>query len=146
MHTVERSALVNYPAQVLYDLVADIESYPRFLPWCPAAKVEMRDSTTTEATLHISYRGIRQQFSTRNQNQAGRQIDMVLLSGPFRHLKGTWQFEPLSPEASKVKLYLEYQFASGLLDRLIGPVFEHIANTFVDAFVRRAEELQGDPQ
>jgi len=71
---------------------------------------------------------------------------MVLLSGPFRHLQGTWHFNALSPEASKVSLHLEYQFASGLLDRLIGPVFEHIANTFVDAFVRRAQELQGQKQ
>lgn len=146
MHTVERSALVNYSAHVLYDLVADIASYPQFLPWCPEAKIDVRDPMTTEATLHISYRGIRQQFSTRNHNQAGQQIDMVLLSGPFRYLKGTWRFEALSPEASKVNLHLEYQFASGLLDRLIGPVFEHIANTFVDAFVRRAEELHGAPR
>lgn len=145
MHTVKRSALVDSPADVLYRLVADIAAYPRFLPWCAAAKVDEKDPTTTEATLHISYRGIRQAFSTRNTNQPGRQIDMVLLSGPFRHLQGSWRFEALSPDASKVSLHLEYQFASGLLDRLIGPVFEHIANTFVDAFVRRAQELRSRP-
>lgn len=146
MHTVERSALVNSPAELLYSLVADVEAYPRFLPWCSAAKVEVGDAETTDATLHIAYKGLRQQFSTRNHNQPGRQIDMVLLSGPFRHLQGTWHFHALSPEASKVSLHLEYQFASGLLDRLIGPVFEHIANTFVDAFVRRAQALQGQKQ
>ncbi len=143
MHTVKRSALVNYPADVMYQLVADIEAYPRFLPWCPTAKVDARDPAITEATLHIFYRGIRQQFSTRNHNLPGRKIDMVLLSGPFRHLKGTWSFDALSPDASKVSLHLDYQFANGLLDRLIGPVFEHIANTFVDAFVRRAQDLNG---
>ena len=143
MLTVERSALVNYPAHVLYNLVADIGAYPRFLPWCSAATVDMLDSTTTEASLHISYGGIRQQFSTRNHNQPDTRIDMVLLSGPFRHLRGSWHFDPLSPDASKVSLFLEYQFANGLLDRLIGPVFKQIANTFVDAFVRRAQELHG---
>ncbi|MFM9968016.1 MAG: type II toxin-antitoxin system RatA family toxin [Burkholderiales bacterium] len=143
MVCVKRSALVDFPAKVLYELVADIESYPRFLPWCPSAKIDVRATTHTDATLHIAYRGIRQQFSTRNTNQPDHQIDMELLSGPFRHLRGTWRFEVLSPDASKVSLNMEYQFANGLLDRLIGPVFEHIANTFVDAFVRRANELQG---
>ena len=143
MVTVKRSALVDYPAHVLYDLVADIGAYPKFIPWCPAASVDVLDPTTTEATLHINYRGIRQQFSTRNHNQPGRQIDMVLKSGPFRHLKGSWHFDALAPDASKVSLHLEYQFANGLLDRLIGPVFDHIANTFVDAFVRRAQDLYG---
>jgi len=144
MVTVERSALVNYPAQVLYDLVADISSYPDFLPWCSAAEVRIEDPDSTVATLHVAYRGIRQRFSTKNVNSPGERIDMNLVSGPFRHLRGTWRFIPLARDASKVTLHLEYQISSTLLDRLVGPVFEHIANTFVDAFVRRADELYGD--
>lgn len=144
MVTVERSALVNYPARVLYDLVADVLSYPEFLPWCSGAEVDMREPGFIVATLHVSYRGIRQQFSTRNVNHPERQIEISLISGPFRHLKGTWRFDALAPEASKVSLHLEYQLSSGLLERMVGSVFQHIANTFVDAFVRRAEALHGD--
>ncbi len=141
MVTVERSALVNYPAQIMFDLVADISSYPRFLPWCSAAEVDFRSPDLAEATLHVSYHGIRQRFSTRNLHDPGRRIDISLISGPFRHLKGTWRFDALSPEASKVILHLEYQLSNGLLERVVGPVFQHIANTFVDAFVRRADAL-----
>ena len=141
MVTVERSALVNYPAQVLYDLVADIDSYPQFLPWCNAVEVESPEPAVYLATLHVAFRGIRQSFSTRNRNEPGRQIDMNLVSGPFRHLKGTWRFDALAPDASKVSLHLEYELSNTLLDRALGPVFDHIANTFVDAFVRRADAL-----
>ncbi len=144
MVKVQRSALVNFPAQVLYDLVADIKSYPEFLPWCSAAELDLHDSSSIVATLHVSYHGIRQKFSTRNYNQPGCQIEMNLLSGPFRHLKGTWRFDALAPQASKVSLYLEYQLSSGLLERVVGSVFDHIANTFVDAFVHRAEALYGE--
>ncbi|OFZ96650.1 MAG: hypothetical protein A3H35_07500 [Betaproteobacteria bacterium RIFCSPLOWO2_02_FULL_62_17] len=144
MVTVERSALVNYPARVLYGLVADVLSYPEFLPWCSAAEVNMSEPGFTVATLHVSYRGIRQQFSTRNVNQPERQIEISLISGPFRHLKGTWRFDALSPQASKVSLHLEYQLSHGLLERVMGSVFQHIANTFVDAFVHRAEALHGE--
>ena len=144
MVTVERSALVNYPARVLYGLVADVLSYPEFLPWCSAAEVNMSEPGFTVATLHVSYHGIRQQFSTRNVNQPERQIEISLISGPFRHLKGTWRFDALSPQASKVSLHLEYQLSHGLLERVMGSVFQHIANTFVDAFVHRAEALHGE--
>ena len=143
MVTVQRSALVNFPAKVLYDLVADIKSYPDFLPWCSAAEAEVSEPGVVLATLHVSYHGIRQQFSTRNCNQPERQIEMNLVSGPFRHLKGIWRFDELAPDASKVSLHLEYQLSSGLLARVVGSVFDHIANTFVDAFVRRAEALHG---
>ena len=103
--------------------------------------VENPDPETVVATIHVLFRGIRQSFSTRNRNDPGRRIDMELLSGPFRHLKGTWRFDPLAADASKVSLHLEYELSSGLLARALGPVFDHIANTFVDAFVHRAEAL-----
>jgi ribosome-associated toxin RatA of RatAB toxin-antitoxin module len=144
MVTVERSALVNYSAQILYALVADVDSYPQFLPWCSAAEADTSLPDVTVATLHVSYHGIRQQFTTRNVNQPEHQIEISLVSGPFRHLKGTWRFEALAPQASKVSLHLEYQLSNALLERVVGPVFNHIANTFVDAFVRRAEALYGE--
>ena len=102
-------------------------------------------SAKVHAALQLNYRGIRQEFSTENHNIEASRIDMRLVSGPFKHLRGSWHFDALTPTASKVSLQLEYQFSNAILDRLIGPVFEHIANTFVDAFTRRADQLAEAP-
>lgn len=141
MITVERSALVSYPVERMYGLVEDIESYPAFLPWCSGTEVHERDNHSTVATIHVDYRGLRQQFTTENIKEPGESIAMRLVRGPFKHLEGAWSFTPLSPEASKVQLRLSYKLANPLLERLGGPVFNYIANTFVDAFVRRADSL-----
>ncbi len=143
MITVERSALVAHSAASMYALVEDIESYPRFLPWCSGAAVEHRDETRTVGTLRVDFKGVHQSFTTENLKTPGESIEMRLLRGPFRSLEGRWRFVPLTPEASRVELHLVYQFANPLLGRLVGPVFNHIANTLVDAFVRRADALHG---
>lgn len=142
MITVERSALVGHRATDMFALVEDIESYPRFLPWCSGAAVEQRDAARIVGTLRIDFKGVHQQFTTENVMTPGEAIEMRLVRGPFRSLEGRWRFVPLAPEASRVELHLAYQFASPLLGRLVGPVFNHIANTLVDAFVRRADTLQ----
>jgi len=141
MVIVDRSSLVGYSAQQMYALVEDIESYPRFLPWCSDAVVSVREGPRTVATMHINFRGIREQFTTDNVNEPGRTIAMELVSGPFRHLQGHWRFTPLTEDACKIEFRLEYEISSRLLQRVIGPVFQHIANSFMDAFVRRAEQI-----
>ena len=142
MKTVERAALVHYSASQMYALVEDIESYPLFLPWCSATEVHKRDDSVTVAAIHIAYHGVHQNFTTENFKQPHGAIVMRLVHGPFKHLHGEWRFMALSEAASKVELRLTYELANGLLERLIGPVFHHIANTLVDAFVARAESVQ----
>ena len=144
MVTVERQALVAYSTARMYALVEDVESYPKFLPWCSGARVSLRDARRTVATIHVAYRGVRQQFTTENRKRAGERIEMVLVEGPFRSLRGEWRFTPLHPTACRVELSLAYQLASPVLDRPVGPVFNHIADTFVDAFVRRADALHAE--
>jgi ribosome-associated toxin RatA of RatAB toxin-antitoxin module len=143
MVTVDRSALVERPASLLYALVEDIESYPKFLPWCSGVDIVSREPGRTVATLHVLYHGIRQNFTTENLNVPGKTIDIRLVSGPFKHLLGAWRFTELGPNAAKVSLHMEYQLSNALLSGVVGPVFGYIANTFVDAFVRRAESLPG---
>jgi ribosome-associated toxin RatA of RatAB toxin-antitoxin module len=99
----------------------------------------------TLATLHINFRGLKKEFTTENLSRTGERIDMRLVSGPFRSLDGSWLFTALSENACKVELSLRYQFASALLARIAGPVFQDITDTFVDAFVRRADEKFGSP-
>ena len=143
MVTVDRSSIVEYSAENMYALVEDIESYPKFLPWCSGTRVSVREGDRTVATLQINFRGIRDEFTTENANEPGRVISMRLVSGPFRHLQGHWRFTPLSETACKIEFRLEYEIASRLLERVIGPVFHHIGNSFMEAFVRRAEQVHG---
>lgn len=141
MKRIARSAIVEHKAEEMYALVDDIESYPRFLPWCTAATVE-RTEEGARATLTVGLRGIRQSFTTQNQNRPGESIDMRLVHGPFRRFAAAWRFRPLSEEACSIEFSLEYELA-GPLARLLEKVFDQIADTMVDAFTRRAHEIYG---
>lgn len=143
MATVQRSILVEYSVAEMRALVDDIGSYPQFLPWCGGTEIVSRDSGRTVATIRIDYRGIRQAFTTENVVTAEGHIRMRLVSGPFRRLEGEWSFKPLAPHASKVALNLDYEFSGLLLDKILGPVFHYIADSMVDAFVKRAEAVYG---
>jgi len=143
MATVQRSILVEYSAEEMRALVDDIVSYPQFLPWCGGTEIVSRDPGRTVATIRIDYRGIRQAFTTENLATAEGNICMRLVSGPFRRLGGEWSFKALAPQASKVALHLDYEFSSLLLDKILGPVFHYIADSMVDAFVKRAEAVYG---
>ena len=143
MSIVGRSALVNHSAQQMFALVGEVEAYPEFLPWCDKALVSDRRPGRTVATLRINFHGLKEEFTTENRDWPHDRIDMKLVSGPFRSLEGGWRFIPLSESACKVELNLSYEFASPLLDKLIGAVFDEIANSLVDAFAHRADERFG---
>lgn len=140
---VDRSALVAYSAQTMYSLVEDIASYPQFLPWCGGAEYSAREPGRSVATLHIDFHGLKNQFTTENTHESGARIEMKLVSGPFRSLNGSWSFTDLGKEGCKVALSLRYQFKSALLERAVGPVFRQIADSLVEAFVRRADAKFG---
>ena len=141
MKRIVRSAIVPHSALAMYRLVEDIESYPRFLPWCVQAKVLERRPGETRATLTARVSRLRQSFTTRNANRPGEAIDMQLEEGPFRAFAGAWRFRPLSPESCEIEFALEYEMASRTLGRLLEPLFDRIADTMVDAFTRRAAEV-----
>jgi ribosome-associated toxin RatA of RatAB toxin-antitoxin module len=142
MKRISRSAIVEHSAQEMFALVDDIDSYPRFLPWCTAANVEERTPASVRATLTVGMRGLRQSFTTQNDVQAGESMHMRLVKGPFRRFAAAWRFKPLSAEACAIEFELEYQLA-GPLARVLEPLFDRIADTMVDAFTRRAAELYG---
>jgi ribosome-associated toxin RatA of RatAB toxin-antitoxin module len=142
MKRIARSAIVEHSAEQMFSLVDDVESYPRFLPWCRAAKVDERTAGSVQATLSVGMRGLKQTFSTRNELHPPEAMDMRLLKGPFRHFAAAWRFKPLSGEACSVEFSLEYEMA-GPLAKLLEPLFDHIADTMVDAFTRRADDVHG---
>jgi ribosome-associated toxin RatA of RatAB toxin-antitoxin module len=143
MPLVEKSALVPYSAQQMYELVTNIDQYPEFLPWCSGAVVLQKTPDSVTAKLEISFKGIRQSFTTCNTHKSASVIDMRLVDGPFKQLTGRWQFIALQDKASKVCLFLEYEFSNALLDKLIGPVFGMVSNSLVDGFIQRAETIYG---
>lgn len=143
MTIIRKSALVPYSAEEMYALVADIESYGRFLPWCGGARILDRKPDAVTASIDIAYRGVRKTFTTRNHLVPGRQMELDLVDGPFRHLHGHWRFEPLDEHACKVSLDLNFDFSNRVLQLAVGPVFSSIAGSLVDNFRERAEALYG---
>jgi len=143
MQLVKKTVLVPYASIEMFELVDEVEAYPKFLPWCGGAQVFDVTAAGKVARIDIDYHGVRAHFTTDNVNKPPESIVITLKDGPFRHLRGVWQFRTLRADACKVEFELAYEFATGLLDRAIGPVFGHIANTFIDAFVRRAETVYG---
>ncbi|HCP78602.1 MAG TPA: ubiquinone-binding protein, partial [Pusillimonas sp.] len=139
MHTVQRSVLVPYTCAQMFDLVAEVDKYPQFMPWCGGASVQSRDEHGMQATITISFAGIRQSFTTRNEHDYPRQITFNLVDGPFSELTGKWEFVELSPDACKVVYTMQYAFANRGLERVVGPVFNRIASSFIDSFTQRAQ-------
>ena len=143
MQRVDKSVLVPYGAAQMFALVDRIEDYPRFLPWCGGTQILASGAAGKTARIDIDYHGVRAHFTTDNRNRMPESIVVMLKDGPFRHLSGEWRFRELGPGAAKVELQLAYEFATPMLGRVVGPVFNHIASTFIDAFVRRAEVVYG---
>jgi ribosome-associated toxin RatA of RatAB toxin-antitoxin module len=146
MKTVQKSVLIWYTAQEMFALVTDVEHYAEFLPWCDHAKVLERDEQGMLAEIGIAFAGIHQKFTTRNTHVPGREVHVKLVSGPFSNLDGHWTFTPVGDagqRACRVDLKLEYGFQNMALAALVGPVFDRIAGSMVDAFVKRAEQVYG---
>ena len=140
---IQRSALLPYPAQALYDLVNDVASYPQFLPWCSASEILEASETHMLASLEVAKGGIGQRFVTRNVLLPGQRIEMNLQEGPFSSLNGVWEFKALGDKACKISLDLTFDYAGPLVRATLGPLFNQATNTMVDAFCQRAKQLHG---
>ena len=147
MKTVHKSVLLWHSAHEMFALVTDVAQYPRFLPWCDRAEVLQTLPEGMVAQVGIAFGGIRQGFTTRNTHVDDAQVDMELVDGPFSRLDGHWRFTPIgdgSQRACKVEFTLNYDFSSQALAALVGPVFDRIAGSLVDAFVKRADQVYGE--
>ena len=146
MKNIHKSVLIWYSPEEMFRLVTDVDHYPEFLPWCDKARVLETDAHGMVAEVGINLGGIQQTFTTRNDHEEGRSVGMTLVQGPFSKLSGMWRFTPVgdgSQRACKVELDLQYGFSSKTLAALVGPVFDKIAASLVDAFVKRAEAVYG---
>jgi ribosome-associated toxin RatA of RatAB toxin-antitoxin module len=156
MKHVKKSVLLWYSPHEMYSLVTAVADYPRFLPWCDKAEVLDQHADGITARLGLAYMGVRHAFTTRNHQVADSSVKVDLVDGPFSLLDGLWQFSPLGQkggqqggpksgeqQACKIEFELRYSFASPALELVVSPVFDKVANTFVDSFVRRAEVVYG---
>ena len=149
MKHVKKSVLLWYSPREMYALVTAVQDYPTFLPWCERAEVPQHHDDGVTARLHLQYLGLRQAFTTRNTHVDGESVVLALVDGPFSQLDGTWRFVPVPATggpmaaACRIEFELRYDFANRALEALVSPVFDRIANTFVDSFVKRAEQVHG---
>lgn len=145
MRTLDRSALMPYPAADLFDLVADVSSYPEFLPGCVGAQIELDEALEdgqrrVRARVAFRVSALSDSFVTENRMQPGRRIEMRLLQGPFRELSGVWDFLVLDERACKVSLALSVDFANRLMEITLAPWMDRAVGSIMDAFRKRAEQ------
>ena len=144
MSKIDREAIIAFSCEQMYALVNDVPAYPEFLPWCAAAKVLSHNQTEMLGELTIRKGKLEKTFSTRNELTLNKSISMNLENGPFEYMRGVWQFKPLSEQACKVSFSLDFAFNSKLLAFTLEPIFSKIANTMIDLFQQRAQQIYGD--
>ena len=144
MHNIHKSAIVLHPAKKMFQLVDSVENYPQFLPWCGSTQIIERDNDKTIASIEINYKGIRQTFTTENTKKQNQEMIIKLIDGPFKSLSGEWMFKNLDKDSCQIELKLEYEFSNVILEKLISPVFNMIANTFIDEFIKEANRSNND--
>lgn len=148
MKRVNKTVLLWYSPREMYDLVTAVQDYPRFLPWCERAEVLEETPEAMTARLTLRYAGLHHAFTTRNEHKPGESVIVRLVDGPFSVLDGTWLFHPIGRPGSeaaacKIEFDMRYAFSSLPFEAVLSPVFDRVANTFVDSFVQRAEEVYG---
>ena len=144
MKTVNKSVLIWYTAAEMFALVTDVASYPQFLPWCDESAVLESTPDGMTAKVGLSMAGIKQSFTTRNTHEPDKKVHLKLVAGPFSKLDGTWDFAAIGnggERACRVTFSLNYDFDNAALAALVGPVFDKIAGSLVDAFVKRATQV-----
>jgi len=138
---INKSALIPYSAEKMYNLVADVDKYQEFLPWCGSSEVLSRTADEIKGRIEISHTGMHKTFTTLNRMQKNKMIEMRLIDGPFKHLQGFWRFDALDENGCKISLDLEFEFSNKLMSMAFGPIFSQIANSMVDAFCKRAFDI-----
>lgn len=130
-----------YSARIMFEIVNDVAAYPEFLPWCADSRILTQTDASMEASILMKKAGVNHWFTTKNTIDKNKSIKMTLLNGPFKQLDGEWKFTEFEPDASKIELDLSFAFSHGLGATLIAPIFTQIANTLVDSFCKRAQNL-----
>ena len=143
MPTHAEVRVLHHPPEQLFDLVADVEKYPEFLPWCVDARIRRREGDLVVADLVIGYRMFRERFTSTVALNRPDRIDVTYAEGPFRYLNNHWIFAPEGPDSCVIDFFVDFEFRSRVLQAMVGRVFGEAVKVMVHAFERRADELFG---
>lgn len=143
MGVITKTAVVPFTAEEMYALVNDVEAYPSYLPWCTAAQVHSRSDEKMNASVSLAVGKVKQSFTTENTMQPGKRIDVRLVSGPFKYLRGHWIFDVAGERSCRISLQMDFEFKSRLLKLALDKLFNHIMHSLIDAFTERARQLYG---
>lgn len=141
MYEIKRSALVQYSAEQMYNLVNDVAQYDKFLPWCGGSRIQSQRDNKMIASVDIAFHGLKKTFTTENTQTPHNELQMHLVEGPFSHLTGVWHFKDLGAQGSRISLELQFDFDNFLLRKVVAPVFSKIADSMVDSFCQRAQQV-----
>ncbi len=144
MPTHAESRIVQYTPEQLFDLVADVDRYPRFLPWCVASRVRSRSETQLVADLTIGFGPFRESFTSRVTLDRPNRVTVKYENGPFRYLNNQWDFAPRG-RGTEVAFFVDFEFRSRILQAAIGVVFNEAVRRMVNAFLKRARDVYGPP-
>lgn len=143
MTIISRQETVPFTPAQMYTLVDEIEAYPEFIQWCQKSEIHHRNEDEVRASLMVASAGLKKTFTTHNRLQKNKMIEIRLVDGPFKHLEGFWRFEEAAlPQHCKISFDLEFEFV-GMLDFILGPIFQQMTHQLVDAFTQRAHALYG---
>jgi len=144
MLSYSENKVLNFTAQQLYDMVADVGSYDKFLPWCVGARVQSRSETNMVADLIIGFSVFRERFTSNiDLEPSQHKIDTRLVKGPFKNLSNHWKFTDLDRGGAQVEFAVEFEFKSRILQKALEPMFAQAQKKMVSAFEKRAQELYG---
>jgi coenzyme Q-binding protein COQ10 len=143
MPTHAETRVLPYTPEQMFALVADVERYPEFLPWCLAARIRRRDGDTVWADLMIGFKMIRERFTSRIELEAPGRIDVAYIEGPFQYLNNHWGFLPLPDGGCRIEFFVDFEFRSKVLQKIIGVLFNEAVRRMVAAFEGRAVQLYG---
>lgn len=140
MVEIKKQVIVPYSPEQMFNLVHDIENYPKYLPWCTHVDIRENSADYIVGAVYLEYLKVKTHFVTRNEYYPHNKIDLKLVDGPFKVLYGSWNFTKLGTHGCKIDFVLHYEFANSFLDKLIGPVFSYISKNIVDCFIKEAHQ------
>ena len=145
MPTHAEKRVLPFTPEQLFAVVADIEKYPEFLPWCIATRIRRRVGKVVHADMVIGFKMFRERFATRDILDPPRRIDVSYHDGPFKHLNNHWIFEPYGNGHCELDFYIDFEFHSRLFQKMVGVIFNEAVRLMVTAFEKRAREIYGSP-
>jgi len=143
MPTHAEKRVLPYTQQQLFDLVADVDRYPEFLPWCVAARTRKREGNVFHSDLMIGFKMVRERFTSKVTLSHPNRVDVTYTEGPFKYLNNHWIFEPTEDGSTMIDFYVDFEFRSKVLQALIGALFNEAVGMMVSAFEKRARQLYG---